>query len=166
MHHDAYQPLHLLLLKRPPSLSQIQLAPAKDTEVRSALPCLKQRLATTRDCAIAICTMTDANAIPDGIVGASAVTALFLFIAMLDTEAVGLDVVGTLWIFELSLFTMQMTIPITMFCGFPFAAFMHAYQFIHDAVLCFEDVSCECVWMMWVVVWWVRNTSQNDDVCS
>ncbi len=134
--------------------------------MRSTLPCLKQWLATTRDCAIALCTMTDANAIPDGIVGASVVTALFLFIAVLDTEAVGLDVVGTLWIFALSLFAMQMTITITMFHGFLFASFMHAYQFIHDALLCFEDVSCECVWRMWVVVWWVQNTSPNDDLCS
>jgi hypothetical protein len=76
--------------------------------VRSALPCLKQRLATTRDCAIALCTMTDANAIPDGIVGASVVTALFLFIAMLGTDALGLEVVGTLWIFALPLFAMLM----------------------------------------------------------
>jgi hypothetical protein len=79
--------------------------------VRSALLCLIQRLGTTRDCAIALCTMTDANAIPDGIVGASVVTAFFLFIAVLDTEAIGLDVVETLWIFTLSLFAMQMTIP-------------------------------------------------------
>jgi hypothetical protein len=56
--------------------------------MRSALPCLKQQLATTRDCAIALGTMTDANTIPDGIVGASVVTALFLFIAVLDTDAV------------------------------------------------------------------------------
>jgi hypothetical protein len=89
--------------------------------VRSALLCLIQWLATTRDCAIALCTMTDADAIPDGIVGASVVTALFLFIAVLDTKAIGLDVVGTLWIFALFLFAMQMTIPITMFHGFPFA---------------------------------------------
>jgi hypothetical protein len=89
--------------------------------VRSALLCLIQWLATTRDCAIALCTMTDANAIPDGIVDASVVTALFLFIAVLDTEAIGLDIVGTLWIFALSLFAMQMTIPITMFHGFPSA---------------------------------------------
>jgi hypothetical protein len=40
---------------------------------------------------------------------------------VLDTEAIGLDVVGTLWIFALSLFAMQMTIPTTMFHGFPFA---------------------------------------------
>jgi hypothetical protein len=65
--------------------------------------------------------MTDANAIPDGFVGASIVTAFFLFIAMLDTEAIGLNVVETLWIFTLSLFAMQMAIPITMFHGFPFA---------------------------------------------
>jgi hypothetical protein len=32
--------------------------------------------------------MTDANAIPDGIVGASVITALFLFVAVLDTNAV------------------------------------------------------------------------------
>ncbi len=85
--------------------------------MRSALPCLKQGKDTTRDCAIALCTMTDANAIPDGIVGASVVTAFFLFIAMLDTEAVGLDIVGTLWIFALYLFAMQMTIPIIMSHG-------------------------------------------------
>ncbi len=70
---------------------------------------------TTRDCAIALCTMTDADAIPDGIVGASVVTAFFLFIAVLDTEAIGLDVFEILWIFTLSLFAMQMTIPITIF---------------------------------------------------
>jgi hypothetical protein len=166
MHHDAYQPLHLLLLKRPPLLSQIQLAPTKDTgsEICTSVPetmaCHNQGLCNSA------CTMTDANAIPDGIVGASVVTALFLFIAMLDTEALGLDVVGTLWIFALSLFVMQVTIPITMFHGFPFASFMYTYQFIHDAVLCFEDVSCDCVRRMWVVAWWVQNTSQNDDVCS
>ncbi len=56
--------------------------------MRSALLGLKQRLATTRDCAIALCTMTDANTIPDGVVGASIVTSLFLFIAVLDTDAV------------------------------------------------------------------------------
>ncbi len=89
--------------------------------MRSALLCLIQRHGTTRDCAIALCTITDANAIPDGIVGASVVTAFILLIAVLDTEAIGLDVVETLWIFTLSLFTMQMTIPITMFHGFPFA---------------------------------------------
>ncbi len=65
--------------------------------------------------------MTDANTIPDGIVGAFVVTAFFLFIAVLDTKAIGLDVVETLWIFTLSLFAMQMTIPITMFHDFPFA---------------------------------------------
>ncbi len=89
--------------------------------MRSALLCLIQRHGTTMDCAIALCTMTDANAIPDGIVCVSVVTACFLFIAMLDTEAIGLDIVGTLGKFALSLFTMQMTIPITMFHGFPFA---------------------------------------------
>ena len=87
----------------------------------SALLCLIQRHGTTRGCAIALCTMTDANAIPDGIVCASVVTACFLFIAMLDTEAIGLDIVGKLWKFALSLFAMQITIPITMFHGFPFA---------------------------------------------
>ncbi len=55
----------------------------------SALLCLIQRHGTTRDGAIGLCTMTDANTIPDGIVCASVVTACFLFIAMLDTEAIG-----------------------------------------------------------------------------
>jgi hypothetical protein len=86
--------------------------------------------------------MTDADTIPDGIVGASVVTAFILSIAMLDTQAIWLDVVGALWMCALSLFTMHMTIPITMFHGFPFASFMHAYQPIHDEEWCFEDVSC------------------------
>ncbi len=54
----------------------------------SALPCLKQWLSTLRDSAIVLCTMIDANPIPDGIVGASVASALFLFIAMLYTHAV------------------------------------------------------------------------------
>ena len=41
--------------------------------------------------------MTDANAIPNGIVGASAVTAFFLFIAVLDTETVGHHPPGVIW---------------------------------------------------------------------
>ena len=117
-------------------------------------------------CAIVLCTMTDANTIPDGIVGASIVTAWFLFIAMLDTDAVWLDVVRTLWIWTLSAFAMQMTTPITMFHGFPFALFMQADQFIHDDEWCFEDVSC------WVCLEDVgcgcvfQKTSRNNDVCS
>jgi hypothetical protein len=43
--------------------------------VRSALLCLKQQLVALRDCAIALCIVIDANTIPDGIVGASVVTA-------------------------------------------------------------------------------------------
>ncbi len=39
-------------------------------------------------------------------------------------------------------FAMQMTIPNTMFDGFPFASFMYADQFIHDDEWCFKDVSC------------------------
>ena len=61
---------------------------------------------------------------------------------MLDTQSVCLDVVGALWMCTLSAFAMQMTIPITMFHGFPFALFMQADQFIHDDEWCFEDVSC------------------------
>jgi hypothetical protein len=51
--------------------------PPRGGGVRSALPCLKQRLAAPRDCAIALCTVTDADTIPDGIVGASIITAFF-----------------------------------------------------------------------------------------
>jgi hypothetical protein len=47
--------------------------------VRSALLCLIQRLGTIGDCAIGLCTMTDAKAIPDGSVGASVVTEFFSF---------------------------------------------------------------------------------------
>jgi hypothetical protein len=55
--------------------------------VKFALPCLKQRLSTLRDSAIALCTINDANPIIDGIVGASVVSALFLvLIAMLHTH--------------------------------------------------------------------------------
>ena len=57
------------------------------SEVKSALPHLKQRLSTLNHSAIALCTMIDANPIPDDIVGASVLTALFLFIAMLYTHA-------------------------------------------------------------------------------
>ena len=57
------------------------------SEVKSALLGLKQRLSTLNHSAIALCTMIDANLIPDGIVDASVLTALFLFIAMLYTHA-------------------------------------------------------------------------------
>ena len=154
MHHYACQCCCRNVLRR------LQKTP----EVRSALPCLKQRLVPPRDCAIALCTMTDADTILDGIVGASVVAAFFS-IAMLDTHSVWLDVVGALWICALSLFAMHITILITMSNGFPFALFMHN-QFIHDAGLYFEDVSCECAQRMWVVVWWVQKSLHNNDVCS
>ena len=108
----------------------------------SALPCLKQWLSTLRDGAIALCTMIDANPIPDDIVGASVASALFLFIAMLYTHAIWLDIVGTLWICTLSAIAMQMTIPIAMCHGFPLASFMQAVRIHHDDEWCFEDGRC------------------------
>ncbi len=52
----------------------------------------------------------------------------------------------------LSVFAMQMRIPITMFHGFPFALFMQAVDIIHDDEWCFEDVRFESVLRVWVVV--------------
>ncbi len=66
---------------------------------------------------------------------------------MLDTEAVGLDVVGTLWIFAFSLFAMQMTIPITMFHGFPFRCYC---IFLFIAVLDTEAVGLDVVGTPWI----------------
>jgi len=63
----------------------------------SALSGLKQRLSTVNHSAIALCTMIDANTLPNGIVGASVLTALFLFSAMLYTHAGFYRIVRTLW---------------------------------------------------------------------
>jgi hypothetical protein len=63
----------------------------------SAFSGLKQRLSTVNHSAIALCTMIDANPLPDGIVGASVLAALFLFRAMLYTHAGSYRIVPTLW---------------------------------------------------------------------
>jgi hypothetical protein len=54
--------------------------------LKSALPGLKKQLSTLNHGAIALCTMMNANPIPDGIVGASVLAALFLFRAMLNAH--------------------------------------------------------------------------------
>jgi hypothetical protein len=64
----------------------------------SALSGLKQRLSTVNHSALAPCTMIDANPIPDSIVGASVLTAFFLFRAMLDAQTGCLGKVRTLLI--------------------------------------------------------------------
>ncbi len=86
--------------------------------------------------------MIDANPIPHSIFGASMACALFVFIAMLYTHAVSLDIVGTLWICTLSAITMQMTIPIAMCHGCPMAFFMQAVRIHHDNEWCLEDGRC------------------------
>jgi hypothetical protein len=118
----------------------------------SALSGLKQHLSTVNHSAIALCTMIDANPLPDGIVGASVLTALFLFRAMLMTHAGRYGKVRTLWICTLFAITMQMAIPIAMFHRFSLASFMQAVRINHDhvgvlimlVVECLEDVGCGC----------------------
>jgi len=112
------------------------------SEVVSALSVLKQRLSTVNHSAIALCTMIDANPLPDGIVGASVLAALFLFRAMLYTHAGGYGKVRTLWICTLFAIAMQMTIPIAMFHRFSLASFMQAVCINHDYVWCFDYVGC------------------------
>jgi hypothetical protein len=53
--------------------------------------------------------MIDANPLPDGIVGASVLAALFLFRAMLCTHTCFSGIVQTLWKRTLSVNAMQMT---------------------------------------------------------
>jgi hypothetical protein len=89
----------------------------------SALSSLKQRLSTVNHSAIALFTMIDANSLPDDIVGASVLTALFPFRAILMTQDGGYGKVRTLWIYILFAITMQMTILI-------------------DNVWCFDYVGC------------------------
>jgi hypothetical protein len=108
----------------------------------SALFGLKQRLSTVNHSAIVLNTMIDANPLPNGIVGASVLTALFLFRAMLMTHAGGYGKVRTLWICTLFATTMQMTIPIAMFHRFSLASFMQAVRINHDYVWCFDYVGC------------------------
>jgi hypothetical protein len=118
----------------------------------SALSGLKQHLSTVNHSAIALCTMIDANPLPDGIVGASVLTALFLFRAMLMTHAGRYGKVKTLWICTFFAITMQMAIPIAMFHRFSLASFMQAVRINHDhvgvlimlVVECLEDVGCGC----------------------
>jgi hypothetical protein len=86
----------------------------------SALSSLKQRLSTVNHSAIALFT---ANSLPDDIVGASVLTALFPFRAILMTQDGGYGKVRTLWIYILFAITMQMTILI-------------------DNVWCFDYVGC------------------------
>jgi hypothetical protein len=112
------------------------------SEVISAHSGLKQRLSTVNHSAIALCTMIDANPLPDGIVCASVLAALFLFRAMLMTHAGGYGKVRTLWICTLFAITMQMTIPIAMFHRFSLASFMQAVCINHDYVWCFDYVGC------------------------
>jgi hypothetical protein len=77
--------------------------------------------------------MIDANPLPDGIVGASVLAALFLYRAMLYTHACSSGIVRTaLWKRTLSANAMQMTRPIAMFHGFSFASFMRADRIHHD----------------------------------
>jgi hypothetical protein len=75
----------------------------------SALSGLKQCLSTVNHSAIVLCTMIDANPLPDGIVGASVLTALFLYRAMLYTHACSSGIVRPLWKRTLSANAMQMT---------------------------------------------------------
>jgi hypothetical protein len=99
----------------------------------SALSSLKQRLTTVNHSAIALCTMIDASPLPDGIVDASVLTALFLYRAMLYTHACSSGIVRTLWKITLSANAMQMTRrPIAMGHGFSFASFMRADRIHHD----------------------------------
>jgi hypothetical protein len=76
--------------------------------------------------------MIDANPLPDGIVGASILAALFLYRAMLYTHACSSGIVQTLWKRTLSANAMQMTRPIAMFHGFSFASFMRADRIHHE----------------------------------
>jgi hypothetical protein len=77
--------------------------------------------------------MIDANPLPDGIVGASVLAALFLFRAMLYTHACFSGIVQTLWKRTLYVNAMQMTRPIAMmFLGLSFASFMQADRIHHD----------------------------------
>jgi hypothetical protein len=108
----------------------------------NALSGLKQHLSTVNHSAIALCTMIDANPLPDGIVCASILTALCLFKAMLHTHAGGYGKIRTLWICTLFAITMQMKIPIAMFCRFSLASFMQAVRINHDYVWCFDYVGC------------------------
>jgi hypothetical protein len=91
---------------------------------------------------IALCTMIDANPLPDGIVGASVLAALFLFRAMLYTHAYFSGIVRILWKRTLSVNAMQMTRPIAMFHGFSVASFMRADRIHHDQYWCFDYVGC------------------------
>jgi len=94
---------------------------------------LKQCYSTVNHSAIALCAMIDANPLPDGIVGASVLAALFLYRAMLYTHACSSGIVRTaLWKRTLSANAMQMTRPIAMFHGFSFASFMQADHIHHD----------------------------------
>jgi len=102
------------------------------SEVVSALSVLKQCLSTVNHNAIALCTMIDANPLPDGIVGASVLAALFLFRAMSYTHAGFYRIVRTLWKRTLSANAMQMTRPIAMFHRYSFASFMRADRICHD----------------------------------
>jgi hypothetical protein len=67
------------------------------SEVMSAHSGLKQCHFTVNHSAIVLCTMIDANPLPDGIVGASVLAALLLFRAMLHTHAGFYRIVQTLW---------------------------------------------------------------------
>jgi hypothetical protein len=93
---------------------------------------LKQCLFTVNHSAIALCTMIDANPLPDGIVGSSVLAALFLYRAMLYTHACSSGIVRTLRKRTISANAMQMTRPIAIFHGFSFASFMRADCINHD----------------------------------
>jgi hypothetical protein len=98
------------------------------SEVMSAHSGLKQCFSTVNHSAISLCTMVDANPLPDGIVGASVLAALF-FIEPCCTHS---GIVRTLQKRILSANAMQMTRPIAMFHVFSFASFMRADCIHHD----------------------------------
>jgi hypothetical protein len=93
---------------------------------------LKQCFSTVNHNAIVLCTMIDANPLPDGIVGASVLAALFLYRAMLYTHTCSSGIFRTLWKRTLSANAMQMTRPIAMFHWYSFASFMRADRICHD----------------------------------
>ena len=129
MHHGAHQLLQLLQPKCPPPLSRIQMPPAKNTrsEICTSVPetmaCHTQGLHNSnlhcdwcKHHSWWYCWCIHRYCI------------VYFYSHVGHTDAVWLGVVGALWTWTLSAFAMQMTIPITMFHGFPFASIMQADQ--------------------------------------